>query len=86
MPINAGPEFQKAQEEYALDPTYEFTNEDIAKPKNVAILKNLQKFEGVNLVVPVGEEHMYFAAQNSKSCKLTALGYRYWRLVKEGKI
>jgi len=35
---------------------------------------------------PVGEEYMYYAAQNSKSCKLTALGYHYWRLVKEGKI
>ena len=48
--------------------------------------KELQKFESVGLVVPVEEEHMYFAAINSKSCRLTALGYQYWRLVKEKKI
>ena len=29
--------------------------------------------EGVGLVVPVGEEHMYYAAMNSTACKLTAL-------------
>ena len=30
--------------------------------------------EGVGLVVPVGEEHMYYAAMNSTACRLTALG------------
>ncbi|MGF1573365.1 MAG: caspase family protein, partial [Sumerlaeia bacterium] len=47
---------------------------DQAKEKNVAIFKDLQKMEGVGLVVPVSEEHMYYAAMNSKSCRLTALG------------
>ena len=46
----------------------------------------LQKLEGIGLVVPVGEEHMYFAAMNSKACELTAVGKQYWRLVKEGRI
>ncbi|MDD4989599.1 MAG: caspase family protein [Candidatus Pacebacteria bacterium] len=78
--------FPTPDQEHALDPTYEFDNKDIAKPEKVTILKNLQKFERVGLVVPVGEEHMYYAAQNSKSCKLTALGYHYWRLVKDKKI
>ena len=78
--------FQTPEEEYALDPTYEFDNKDIAVPEKVTILKDLQKFVSIGLVVPVGEEHMYYAAQNSKSCKLTALGYHYWRLVKDGKI
>jgi len=78
--------FSSPEQEFALDPSYEFTNEGIAQPEKILILKNLQKFERVGLVVPVGEEHMYFAAQNSKSCKLTALGYHYWRLVNEGKI
>jgi hypothetical protein len=49
-------------------------------------MKDLQKFEGVGLVIPVGEEHMYFAAMNSKSCRLTALGFQYWRLAKEKKL
>lgn len=78
--------FPTPEQEYKLDPTYEFDNKEIAKPENVAILKNLQKFVSIGLVVPVGEEHMYYAAQNSKSCKLTALGYHYWRLVKESKL
>jgi hypothetical protein len=77
--------FPAPQDEYALDPSYEFTEKG-AIPANVAILKDLQKFERVGLVVPVGEEHMYFAAMNSKSCRLTALGYQYWRLVKEKRL
>ena len=32
------------------------------------------------------EYDMYYAAMNSKSCKLTAVGKQYWRLVKEGRI
>jgi hypothetical protein len=40
----------------------------------------------VGLVAPVGEEHMYYAAMNSKSCKLTTLGAQYWRHVQSGKI
>lgn len=78
--------FTAPEQEYKLDPTYEFDNKDIAVPEKVAILKNLQKLVSIGLVVPVGEEHMYYVAQNSKSCKLTALGYHYWRLVNEGKI
>ena len=78
--------FPDPQHEFALDPSYEYTNEDVAKPENVAIFKNLQKFEGVGLVVPMGEEHMYWAAQNSKSCRLTALGAHYWRLIKDKRI
>ncbi|MCK5630344.1 MAG: hypothetical protein KAI26_07035 [Nanoarchaeota archaeon] len=78
--------FISPEEEHKLDPTYEFDNKDIAIEANVQILKDLQKFERVGLVVPVGEEHMYYAAINSKSCKLTALGYHYWNLVKNKKI
>ncbi|HXA84454.1 MAG TPA: caspase family protein [Candidatus Dormibacteraeota bacterium] len=74
--------FPAPQHEYGLDPSYEFTDPR-AKPANVAIMKNLQKFASVGLVVPVGEEHMYFATINSKSCRLTALGHQYWRLVNQ---
>jgi hypothetical protein len=77
--------FPTAQDEHKLDPTYEFT-EPNADPIKVAMMKDLQKFVGVGLVVPVDEEHMYFAAMNSKSCRLTALGYQYWRLVSEKRL
>lgn len=77
--------FAGPQHEYALDPTYEDT-EAGHKADNVKIFKDLQKMEGVGLVVPVGEEHMYYAAMNSKACRLTALGAQYWRLANEKKL
>jgi caspase domain-containing protein len=77
--------FPQPQDEHKLDPSYEFT-ESTADPAKVAIMRDLQRFVGVGLVVPVGEEHMYFAAKNSKSCRLTAYGFQYWRLVKEKRL
>lgn len=87
--------FNDANDEFKLNPSFEDTNthniehkviEPYASKENVITFKELQKLESVGLIVPVDEEHMYFAAMNSKSCKLTALGYHYWRLVKNGKI
>ena len=78
-----------------LDPSFECTNTPdykfeviapYADAEHVAVFKDLQKLEGVGLVVPVGEDHMYFAAMHSKSCQLTELGKQYWRLAKDGKI
>lgn len=77
--------FKNPEDEHGLDPSYEFTDPS-ANPEKVAILKDLQKFASSGLVVPVGEDYMYFAAMNSKSCRLTALGHQYWRLVKEEKL
>jgi uncharacterized caspase-like protein len=87
--------FPTPQDEFQLNPSFEDTNsstvehkivEPYANAENVAIFKHLQKFQGVGLVVPFNEQFMYFAAMNSKSCKLTALGYHYWRLVKDKRI
>lgn len=77
--------FEDPTQEIALDPSFEDT-EPGHNPDNVKIFKDLQKFVSKGLVVPVGEEHMYYAAMNSTSCKLTALGYQYWRLVNENKL
>ena len=52
----------------------------------MAKFKILQKYNRINLVVPVDAEHMYFAAMNSKSCKLTILGEHYWKLVNKEQI
>jgi len=87
--------FPTPTEQFNLDPSFEVTNsldtehkvvEPYANEENIQKFKALQKLESVGLIVPVGEEHMYFAAMNSKSCKLTALGYHYWRLVKDKRI
>lgn len=77
--------FPAPDDEHKLSPEYEFT-EKSAVPAKVAILKDLQKFASVHLVEPVGAEHMYFAAIDSKSCRLTAAGRQYWRLVKEKRL
>jgi Caspase domain len=87
--------FPTPEQKHPLDPSYEDTNshevphvvvEPHANPNNVGVFKDLQKFQSVGLVVPDGSDHMYFAAMESKSCRLTALGYHYWRLVKQKKI
>lgn len=78
--------FPTPQHQYPLNPTFEDTNTELAIASNVIIFKDLQKFQSVGLVIPVDADFMYFAAQNSKTCRLTALGYHYWRLVNEKRI
>ena len=77
--------FPTPESEHSLNPSYEDTDAT-ANPDNVKIFKDLQKYQSVGLVVPVDAEFMYFAAIHSKSCKLTAIGYQYWRLVNEKKL
>ena len=82
--------FSTENSEFAIDPSFEPTNspsvthevvQPYANSVNTKIFSDLQKLEGIGLVVPVGEDHMYFAAMNSKSCALTSIGKQYWRLV-----
>lgn len=77
--------FVHPEDDFNLDPTFEDTEPSFIA-ENVSVFKDLQKLQSVGLVVPVGEEYMYYAAINRKSCKLTAIGYQYWRLVKENKL
>lgn len=87
--------FNKCDDKYQLNPSYEPTNskdathqvvEPYANEINTKIFKNLQMLEGIGLVIPSEEEHMYYAAMNSKACELTPLGKHYWKLVKERKL
>lgn len=82
--------FTSQYDEYPLDPTYEPDKHE-ADVKDVnkeheAIFATLQRFVKLNLVIPVGEEHMYYAAIHHKSCKLTAQGQHYWQLVNKNTI
>lgn len=77
-------------DEFALDPTYEHDKHE-ADIKDVnfeheEIFSILQKYVKLNLVIPVNAEHMYYAAINHESCKLTAQGQHYWNLVNKGNI
>lgn len=78
---------------FQLDPSFEperSGDEDSSFPKptaqNIEIFSVLQKFNRVNMVVPVNAPHMWHAAINSKGCKLTVLGEHYWNLVNKGRI
>lgn len=84
--------FSNPTDEFMLDPSFEVTNTPncehiIVKPYadqlHVQQFKELQLLESVGLIEPVDTEHMYFAAMESKSCKLTALGLHYWHLSKD---
>jgi Caspase domain len=72
-------------EELPLDPSFEPTS-TAPNESNTRVFEDLQAMVKVNLVRPVGEDHMYFAAMNSKSCRLTLLGEHYWRLVDSKRI
>ena len=87
--------FSWEKDQFSLDPSFEDTNSleiehevisPYANPEHVKMFKALQKMQSVGLVKPVDAEFMYFAAMKSKSCELTTLGQRYWKLVKDGRI
>lgn len=87
--------FPSATSTFSLDPSFEESNSPSidhkviaphANADNVSIFKKLQKLQSVGLVEPTDADYMYYAAIDSKGCALTALGYHYWRLAKDGRI
>jgi len=78
--------------EFPLDPTFEpeVRGRDVGAPSpdplNVERFAVLQRYNRLNLVVPVGAPHMWHAAMESKACRLTALGEHYRRLVSKKRI
>ena len=77
--------FPRAGFEFQLDPAYEPTQQTADPAKN-AIFAILQKYNHVNLLIPVGVPHMWDAAVQGKTVKLTALGEHYRRLADKGLI
>lgn len=77
--------FTDPEKEFQLDPSFEPEAEP-KNEKNEKIFGHLQKFRAARLVEPVDEEHMFFAAINSKPCRLTPLGKYYWQRVKKDRI
>lgn len=78
--------------EYKLDPTFEpeLKGRDPGMPppdpENTKKFAILQRYNRLNLVVPVDAPHMWHAAMQKKSCKLTMLGEHYRRLVEKQRI
>jgi hypothetical protein len=71
-----------------LDPSYEPARDNVPDgvaailphPEHVRIFKGLQACNRNGLVVPVDADHMYYAAIESKGCRLTAIGAHYRKL------
>jgi hypothetical protein len=77
--------FPTAGFEFQLDPAYEPTQTSADPDKNAGFAI-LQKYNRVNLLIPIGAPHMWRAAVESKTVKLTALGEHYRRLAAKGLI
>lgn len=77
---------------FALDPSFEpetkGREEGMPAPveDNTRIFGILQKFNRLNLLNPENAPHMWHAAMQSRSCRLTLLGEHYRRLVAKNKI
>jgi hypothetical protein len=77
--------------QYQLDPSYEperpkpveLLDVPSPDPEKNAIFAILQKYNRVGLLVPEGAPHMWHAAMQSKTVRLTALGEHYRRLAAE---
>ncbi|MCF8505731.1 MAG: caspase family protein [Caulobacter sp.] len=70
---------------FNLDPSFEPESGSPIEEKT-RVFAILQKYNRVNLLIPVDAPHMYHAAMGSKSCRLTVLGEHYRRLVENGHI
>ncbi len=84
--------FPRRGHEFQLDPTFEpeMKGRDAGMPppdpENTRKFAILQRYNRLNLVTPVDAPHMWHAAMQSKSCKLTVLGEHYRRLVEKQRI
>lgn len=80
--------------EFPLNPSFEPARDNVPPeimdiepdPENVRVFKGLQKCNRNGLVVPVGTEDMYYAAIESRGCRLTAMGAHYRRLVEAKRL
>ena len=77
--------FPEKGQEFQLDPSFEPESKN-PNEENNAKFAILQKYNRINLLVPVDAPHMWHAAMESKSCKLTILGEHYWNLISKDRI
>lgn len=84
--------FPRPGSEFRLDPSFEPESKgrDPGMPapvaENTSKFSILQRYNRLNLVVPVDAPHMWHAAMQSKACRLTVLGEHYRRLVERRRL
>lgn len=77
---------------FRLDPTYEpersVGQTDLPDPieSNTKVFAILQRFNRLNLVVPLDAAHMWHAAMRSTGCRLTVLGEHFRTLVVKNRV
>jgi hypothetical protein len=76
--------FKTADSHFPLDKSYEPT-ENPKHDEHEKLFALLQKLTSADLVYPVDEDHMYYAAINGKACALTPQGKLYWTLTQKGR-
>jgi hypothetical protein len=77
--------FPLADHLFPLDPSYE---PDAAPrdPEHERVFSTLQRYRAAKLLEPVDADHMYFAAMESRACRLTPLGRHYWHVARDGRL
>lgn len=84
--------FPASGAKFQLDPTFEpevkgrDPDMPAPDPENTRKFAILQRYNRLNLVVPVDAPHMWHAAMQSKTCRLTVLGEHYRRLAERRRI
>jgi hypothetical protein len=84
--------FPASGAELQLDPTFEpevkgrDPDMPAPDPENTRKFAILQRYNRLNLVVPVDAPHMWHAAMQGKTCRLTVLGEHYRRLAERRRI
>jgi len=72
---------------YSLDPSYEPDQDVVAKdPEHQRIFAVLQKMRAAKLVDTIDSDHLYYAAMESKACRLTPLGELYRLMAAQDRI
>lgn len=77
--------FPASDYELPLDPSYE-PDAEPHHEEHERHFATLQRYRAAKLLEPVGEQHMYYAAMRSASCRLTPLGRHYWNMASEGRL
>lgn len=77
--------FSQPDSEFPLDPSYE-PDADPEHKEHQEVFAILQRYRAAKLVEPVDAEHMYFAAMESKGCRLTPLGKHYRHMAQGGRL
>jgi hypothetical protein len=77
--------FNNPDADLPLAPSFE-PSHALASPDHVDIFRILQSCRAARLVEPVGTPHLFYAAVESKSCRLTPLGKHYWFMAQQKRL